>query len=164
MWLQLSLPASVMGTQATWKRASLRVQEESGRRLELHKGTGWAIEVEQQDTATSAQGHSRDAAGASRNTHPDTSHKLQTSPAMAHPEVCQAMNVSTPGPIVTNSSGEGSNEPGEGSDPNEDGPGVHLHACMHASCVAFSRQRISCYHGRAVLVIPVLAHSPCDVL
>lgn len=105
----------------------MHAAQESGRLWEFHKGTGWAIEVEQQDTATSAQGHSRDAPGASRNTHPpDTSHKLQTSPPMAHPEVSQAMDVSPPDRNRPNSYGEGSNEPGVGCNHNDDGSGAHL--------------------------------------
>lgn len=96
--------------------------QESGRVLEFHKGTGWAIEVEQQDTATSAQGHSREGPGASRNTHPDTSHKLQTSPQKAHPEVSQGKDGPPPCRNRSNSSGEGSNEPGEGCN---DGSGMH---------------------------------------
>lgn len=106
-------PAAILGLFPCPADDDMVPLEDGGRNLECHKAAGWAIEVEQQDTATSAQGHSRDA--------PDTSHKLQTSSPIAALEVNQAMEGSTPGRNAPNSSGEGSNEPG--CDHNEDASG-----------------------------------------
>ena len=83
--------------------------QEQGRVLEFHKGTGWAIEVEQQDTATSPQGASHGCT-----THPDTSHRVHTSAQMPLPESQKA--AADKGGNEPNSSGEGSNEPGVNGD------------------------------------------------
>lgn len=104
-------PAAILGMVPCPTEANILDQ---GRVLEFHKGTGWATEVEQQDTATSPQGASHGCT-----THPDTSHRVHTSAQMPLPEA-QNGN-SGEGGNQPNSSGEGSNEPGVNVDYDRSG-------------------------------------------
>eukprot|EP00892_Ulva_mutabilis_P010182 jgi/Ulvmu1/7536/UM037_0080.1 len=115
-------PAAILGMLPCPPDTSIMPQEQ-GRVLEFHKGTGWAIEVEQQDTATSPQGASHGCT-----TQHDTSHRVHTSAQMPMPDAAKGTAVE--GGNQPNSSGEGSNEPGVNGDddpsggaPQDDGPG-----------------------------------------